>query len=187
MKCHDYEQYILLEESGEISNGQQARLQTHLTTCQKCRAFKEDMAAVMNYSRIRAEEDLQVSEFTKYRIKTEARNALTAEKNTRVLPAHSTWQPIYAVAALLLIGLGIFLFAQRDQTTISIQQVVQSATTQGLPVLLWDDDIDGRIEALTEELTLASSILQDDDYYTDLDNADTDDLADELLLMEESS
>ncbi|NCC50429.1 MAG: zf-HC2 domain-containing protein [Spartobacteria bacterium] len=188
MKCNDYEQYILLESSNELDREQAARLQAHLESCPPCRAFKRDMLAIRDYSQL-DENALRISEFTQFRISSEGRKAIEGRKGAEDNVGRGPpWRLAYAAAAVLLIGMGIFLFSKDAPNVASPHRLTAERPAAASDTLLaWDDDFDQNIASIDEDLIIASIALQEDYYYSDLDTADTEDLASELLTMEESS
>lgn len=44
MKCDEFERWLLLEATGELTSAQAARLRDHLATCSACRAWQADLA-----------------------------------------------------------------------------------------------------------------------------------------------
>ncbi len=102
MKCNEAEKLILLQDSGEVVREQLGALATHLHDCDPCRRFQHAMVESKNAFPFLEEPSAAVLN----NVKREAR-WLAPEKTAKIL----AFKPVLALAASILISLGIFFTA----------------------------------------------------------------------------
>ena len=103
MKCNEAEKWILLQDSGELATKHEGALAAHLNDCEACRRFQHALLKSQDRFEILEEP----SETILNNIKREARRLTPESKQAKIL----YWKPALAMAASVLIGLGIFFSA----------------------------------------------------------------------------
>ena len=191
MKCETIEQYILLEQSGELSDSQKRELDTHVEGCEQCRAFRTDSVLLSELARV-PEHETVVSEHTIYRIGQEAQSTIMTQakpRGHRVFaprkqePVFLFWRPILAcAAALLLIVAAWGVWSARGPVTQVAQTTIEQAED-----LTWENGLDDEIRELDELLVVALMEWPETDADTEWNSDETSELARELLLLEEST
>lgn len=106
MKCNDAEQLILLKDSKELAQKRDGALAAHLHDCDPCRRFQHAMVE----AQLAFPTDQEPSATILNNVKREAR-WLAPEKKTKII----LLKPALAIAASLLIGLGIFFTALQTE------------------------------------------------------------------------
>lgn len=103
MKCSDAEKLILLQDSGELAAKQAGRLSSHLHGCKPCQRFQHALIESQNVFQAQEEPGAKVMQD----ILREARVNAPTKKKAQI------WvlKPAIAMAASLVIGLGIFFSA----------------------------------------------------------------------------
>lgn len=105
MKCNEAEKWILLKDSGEWAGKNADALFSHLRQCGECRRFQHALVESQEVFQRMEEPSATVLNS----IKREARKLAPESKKAMVFH----WKPTLAMAASLMIGLGIFLTAFR--------------------------------------------------------------------------
>ena len=100
MKCSEAKNQILLKESGELNQKKGMTLISHLHACPECLQFQE--ALTQSRTIFQPLEEPPVAVLNE--IKREARRLAPEGKQAKTL----YWKPALAMAASVLIGLGIF-------------------------------------------------------------------------------
>lgn len=106
MKCNEAEKWILLDDSGELSDKHGDALAAHLRDCNDCRSFRQILTEARNPANLPAEEP---SETILNNIKREARRLAPETKRAKIL----YWKPALAMAASVMILLGLVLSSVR--------------------------------------------------------------------------
>jgi len=101
MKCSEAKNQILLQDTGEQAKKQIEALLSHLRKCDECRQFQEQLPLIRKNFQPLEEPPVAVLN----EIKREARRLAPEGKQAKTL----YWKPALAMAASVLIGLGIFL------------------------------------------------------------------------------
>ncbi len=100
MKCSEIEKLILLKDSGELTGTPTHRLSSHLNTCENCQQFSELLTQSKKTFQPLEEPPVAVVN----EIKREARRLAPKKRQPLILYR----KPVFALAASVLIGLGIF-------------------------------------------------------------------------------
>ncbi|MEM7391360.1 MAG: hypothetical protein AAF492_03350 [Verrucomicrobiota bacterium] len=171
MNRDQFEQLILLEQSGELSPDQQVELDRYLAEHPEAASYRDDVRHLTNEAR-KAPIDLTVSELTMERIMGEAEKAVRTPKKDKPL-----WIQVLKAAALLGLALGLFL-AFKPGGSGHIAKTPEQAPPEPPPrVFAWADD------AIDEEIsTLETVFSMSDELYAG--EPDIDDLARQLLELE---
>jgi len=103
MKCQEAEQLILLKDSGEMAKKQANPLAAHLHDCESCQQFQHTLIESKNSFQFAKEPPAEIMQ----NILREARVNAPEKKRLAILRL----KPALAMAASLLIGLGIFFSA----------------------------------------------------------------------------
>ncbi len=103
MKCNEAEKLILLQDSGEITPKPTDALASHLRRCEKCRGFQHSIEASRLAIPAMEEPGIKVVQD----VLREARRLAPEKKPARIFGL----KPALAMAASVLIGLGIFFSA----------------------------------------------------------------------------
>jgi len=106
MKCNDAEKLILLNDSKELAQKLDGALAAHLHDCDPCRRFQHAMVE----AQLAFPTDQEPSATILNNVKREAR-WLAPEKKTKIF----LLKPALAIAASLMIGLGIFFTAFQNE------------------------------------------------------------------------
>jgi anti-sigma factor RsiW len=187
MKCQKCEEAILLERSGELGRGRRRRLQRHLAQCAHCRRYQQELAQITRAELFPAGA-CEVSAFTLHRIREQARRAAVQPHQTVWIPPFMpgpAWKnALAAVAAVLVIVISGVTLRHRMQADSPVRTAQQGPA--GMPAE-WGDALDRELDALDAELTLTASLLQDESLYDPWESADAEDMAEQLLALEESS
>ena len=115
MKCDNAEQLLLLQDSGELTCRKTAMLRAHLNTCQACRTFQKTLLEYQGECPALEEPSF-----------TAVQNVLRAARvNAPTQPTRKIFalKPSLALAAAMLIGLGLF-FTTFNSETIGMELVV---------------------------------------------------------------
>ncbi len=104
MKCNEAEKLILLQDSGEMAKKKRSGLTTHLHDCKPCHRFQHTVMESQEAFKATDEPPIAVLNH----VKREAR-WLAPEKGRKIL----IFNPAVALAAALLIGLGVFFSTLR--------------------------------------------------------------------------
>ena len=105
MKCAEAEKMIFLDDSGELAGNRAKALVAHLHDCEPCRRLQHALLE----SKELIKTDAGPSEKLLQNIKREARLRAPATKPSGIIH----WKPALAVAASVLIGIGLFLSTVR--------------------------------------------------------------------------
>lgn len=108
MKCRKTEKWILLQDSGKLSGKKERTLTAHLRSCEPCRRFQHALVASQDIFRAMEEPSAAVLNH----VKREARRLAPEPKQAKIFH----WKPALAMAASILIGLGIFFTLFRPDT-----------------------------------------------------------------------
>jgi len=100
MKCQDAEKWILLEDSGELSEKQNNELAGHLQRCSACQELQDTLIGAQDVFQI-MEEPSAVA------VQNVLREARLNAPRKKPLPIFGL-KPAIAMAASAMIGLGIF-------------------------------------------------------------------------------
>jgi hypothetical protein len=103
MKCNQAEKLILLEDSGELGVRRADPLASHLAGCEGCREFRQSIAESKRAFSAREEPGAKIMQD----ILREARRNAPQRKPARIFGL----KPALAMAASLMIALGLFLSA----------------------------------------------------------------------------
>ncbi|MBN1268831.1 MAG: zf-HC2 domain-containing protein [Kiritimatiellae bacterium] len=193
MNCEKIQREILLEQSGELSARKRRRLLEHVSTCETCRQYREDALRVSAAARESAP-PAEVSAFTLERIRQAAIEQARPPRHPRVAQAPFVilWRPALAAAAAALLLLAAWLvFWPRAHGPDAIQQ---AATAPEPPTAVaavnteWNGEFDEQIVELDVMLAMVSGEFSGaDSSEADLEGADLDSIARELLELEGSS
>jgi hypothetical protein len=108
MKCDDAQRQMLLADSGELSQAQIADLDSHMSSCVKCREFSEDMRRIFSVAK-------SALPYEGPSAAVMARIRVAAEKRTEAGKLHVFLRPSTLIlahaAAIMLIAGGLLLFA----------------------------------------------------------------------------
>lgn len=162
MKLETAKDYILLSQSGELSPGQQEKLDAFLADSEEARRYQREVLAFGSAASRTPADGPEA--YVLHRIQHEARHA-KRHRAERVIAF--TWRPALATAAaLLLVAAGWMLWPATTPTTLPL-------TGGGAALLAWDDQtLDQGIEELDQMLVAASDEFGD---------SDLDEMAAELL------
>ena len=103
MKCNEAEKMILFQDSGELATKYEGALAAHLHDCAACCRFQHALIESQNVFQTMEEP----SESVLNNIKREARKLAPESKRAKIL----YWKPALAIAASVMIGLGLFFTA----------------------------------------------------------------------------
>jgi anti-sigma factor RsiW len=103
MKCNNAEAVLLLQDSGEADRRQADALAAHLSTCERCRAFQ----AAMTETRLAVGPMDEPPVATVQQVLRHARQRAPEKRPLRLFGL----KPVLAMAASLVIALGLFLSA----------------------------------------------------------------------------
>jgi predicted anti-sigma-YlaC factor YlaD len=103
MKCKNAEVLLLLQDSGEVAGHQADALAAHLGNCEHCRRFQ----AVLTEARVATRPVNEPREVTLQNVKRFARQQAPSKRPIHLFGL----KPALAMAASVVIGLGIFLSA----------------------------------------------------------------------------
>ena len=101
MKCGEAEKQILLKDSGEMAGKSADALLSHLRKCDECRRFQHALVESQEVFQTLEEPSATVLG----NVKREARMLAPEPRPARIF----RWKPALAMAASVLIGLGVFL------------------------------------------------------------------------------
>jgi len=179
MNCDQWYEWILLNDSHELSSGKRRELQEHLNECASCRAFSADIAVLQDAAR-QPEMNLHVSDDIRNNILQEASEALEGGlQQTKLRLLRPAFIVPLAVAAALLLIVTWQVTALREQSPSLISQNDSPAIVE-----TWDDTWDTEFAELEEAFLLAG--IQQEIVETNGEFYDTETIAQELLEMEES-
>lgn len=100
MKCHDAEKWILLKDSGELPGKKNSELDGHLRSCTSCQELQNTLTGAEGVFRIMEEP----SAVAVQNVLREARLNVSQKKPLSLF----AFKPAIALAASVMIGLGIF-------------------------------------------------------------------------------
>ena len=100
MKCNEAEKLILLQDSGELAAKRDGSIVAHLHDCEPCRRFQHALVGSQDVFQTLEEPSVTVLN----NIKREARRLAPERNQAKVF----YWKPAFALAATVMIGLGIF-------------------------------------------------------------------------------
>ncbi|MEN8254538.1 MAG: hypothetical protein ABFR33_03615 [Verrucomicrobiota bacterium] len=103
MKCNDAEKLILLQDSGELAENRANALAAHLRKCAECLHFQQSIEE----SRLAIPAMEEPGAKVVQKVLREARRLAPEKKPTRIFGL----KPALAMAASVLIGLGLFFSA----------------------------------------------------------------------------
>ena len=103
MKCNEAEKFVLLQDSGELATKQTSKLAVHLNQCEPCRHFQHTLVESQSAFQTLEEPSAKVMQD----ILREARLNAPQKKPARIMGL----KPALAMAASVMIGLGIFFTA----------------------------------------------------------------------------
>ena len=100
MKCHDAQKWMILRDSGDFSKHRTRELATHLDSCEACRDFEQ----ILTESRSAL---IATDEPSAKAVQNVLREARLNAPTRKPLPIFG-WKPALAMAASVMIGLGLF-------------------------------------------------------------------------------
>ena len=101
MKCNEAEKWLIIEDSGENSGKHGGALAAHLHDCEACRRFQHALEESREvFETLNGPTDAVLNN-----IKHEASRLVPASRHTEI----RYWKPALAMAASVMIGLGLFL------------------------------------------------------------------------------
>jgi len=103
MKCNEAEKSILLQDSGELAGNRVNALTAHLNECENCRDFQQSIMESRITFHAMEEPGIKVVQD----VLREARRLAPEKKSARIFGL----KPALAMAASVMIGLGIFFSA----------------------------------------------------------------------------
>ena len=103
MKCKEAEKLVILQDSGELAGNQDNHLKRHLKDCEKCRDFHQSVVESRLAFHAMEEPPAKIVQD----ILREARLNAPSRKPARIFGL----KPALAMAASVLIGLGLFFSA----------------------------------------------------------------------------
>lgn len=169
MNCEAMKNWILLEQSGELSWWARRRLHAHIAGCPGCRAFRQELMQLTGAVRRMSWDE----GFTALPV----RPASAAVKMRRRGPL-PYWQPAFTYAALsVLLALTFVLVLQPFR--LARETAVVAPDGEGT----WDTLLDDRLAALYTWLNGARAEWSDAGTAS-ADNGDVDALAQQLLAWE---
>ncbi len=179
MNCEQFQQQILLAESGEQKRSDIQPLESHLATCDACQTFRRELTQLTTTVQ-KAPLEHDVSELTLARIQAAARENVPEQEPSSLpdrpapAPTFSQWRPAltYAAAAVVMLVFGLHFIQQ-----IKAPEIAQ-VTPAPAEYLAWDPAIDEELSALDDYLVLA---LDDINSGT---QESTDDIATDLMNLE---
>ena len=115
MKCNEAEKWILLQGSEELASKYAGTLAAHLHDCGPCRRFQHALVEAQDVF----QPGTEPAEFVLTNIKREARKLAPETKRGRII----YWKPALAMAASLMIALGIF-FSSTQSDTVGLELVM---------------------------------------------------------------
>ena len=115
MKCNEAEKWILLQDSNEMAAKHAGALAAHLHDCDPCRRFQHALVEAQDVF----QPGTEPAEFVLNNIKREARKLAPETKRGRII----YWKPALAMAASLMIALGIF-FSSTQSDTVGLELVM---------------------------------------------------------------
>lgn len=183
MNRQKMEQWILLQDAGELDAIRAWLLRRAIRRDAGLQAFQKDLAAITSSVHDNLS-DAPVRASTLDAIQAEAESYL--EKNQpRELAAPFIPRPAYAFAALVvLLAAGAFFLRSPESAPQVAQNVpAQPVVQESTETFEWDDGLDTAVSEV--ELSLASAT---DDWTSNGTSAtsDTDELVEELMALEES-
>lgn len=145
MKLKKLEQWILLEQSGELSVRRQKRLACELARSPEARRLRDELRLV---SRSIREPAAAPSPWMATRIDAQLRR----EPSSAPLLISNVWKPVLAMAACLAVALGLWTF-QGEQVRSEPAAVPTAAVNESD---VWDDSLGEDLSEL-EDLIVALS------------------------------
>lgn len=177
MKCHHVEQWILLQDSGELGSVGRFRLARHLAVCPACRSYQANLHTTRN-----ALQALPAPALAP-RDRAVILDAAAPDRREVAVWAPgrqpvSWWRPALAAAVLAaLLGAGLYL---RPGTGPAPVEVARKAPAPDATTL--DEAVDEELDAL-QQLLVAS--LEEPAVNSDTESLDEETLARELLALQE--
>ncbi|HNR94614.1 MAG TPA: zf-HC2 domain-containing protein [Kiritimatiellia bacterium] len=166
MKCDKAQNWILLDQTGELNGRQVKQLRDHLSGCAACRQFQGEAAELLGIkARVNPTPDHIL-----HAIRLAGAREHVREKDSDGMLVF--WRPLAAAAAaLLLVVLSWSMITGRDAPPVQLAKE-------------WDNGIDEKLESLE---TMISSASYEIEYEYEWYEEDADELAALLLYMEEST
>ncbi|MCO5061240.1 MAG: hypothetical protein M9963_04445 [Kiritimatiellae bacterium] len=173
MNSDQIEQWILLRQSGELSRRKSRQLDALLAQNPDLRQFQDDLQRLGNLSRASTDESSVPSMSGIIR----ARLLASAECEPKAY-AIRQWDfiPALAAAALLLLGVGLWLHRAPHESAPIARTTLPSDST----ALAWSDNLDAELNELQDAL----AGLGDTQTQTSLSSADEESILRELLELE---
>ncbi|MFH0907895.1 MAG: hypothetical protein V1929_03960 [bacterium] len=177
MKRETAEQWMLLEQSGELGPIRRWRLRRHLARHPQDRQFLADADRIMRDARTLAD----IPELS-----AQARAAIRVAASERAMAGTTLrWQPALAFAVLAIALLGGWFLLRSTPETVPAPQVAKAPAVKAAPDidLAWDNGIDAEIR----EMENLFAMSPDDTDTTETQNSDASDIesiASELLQLE---
>ncbi len=183
MKCHDAQQKVLLEQSGELSKIAGWFLRRHQQKCPACRAGAAELGRLQDALLPHLQPSAPLETFRKEQILDFARRQSTREArvpHVRKEPFLVTWRPAVLYSALglvLLLGFALTLRPHLRNPAYAAQPAAEAD---------WEDDFDSRYTELGQTMTQAVSDWKDTGT-TFNEQSDAESLARQLLELEGSA
>lgn len=194
MKCSRAQQLVLLQQTGEISARKSARLRKHFQECKECRQFQSDMVLLTSAAQ-EANRGIKTPQTSMDAILDQARGHREAHdrerSNAEKIIHFPLPRPVMALAAVALVAVAITIFMlgrvspKKDMDLAGLQNRA-SAETANFDSS-WNDELDDEIEQLSLALRDVEESLSNGTIYYDGISGDPDELASQLLSLEESS
>lgn len=182
-----FEQYLLLEQTGELSPRQARELKKTLDQSEDASRLRDEWLTLTAAARDSHLEE-EVSAFTIKQIMKEGERHLAPSRaaqrmKERQTPFLALWRPALAYSAIAVVLATVFLFMRSPRDTTTEFARAPADITEEAPS--WDDDLDTIMDNLDSMLAAASddweevgsTISQDSDL-------DIDAIAEELLQLE---
>ena len=192
MNCRKAQQWILLEQSGELGSSRRPALQEHLASCSACRTWRDaDLAGALAAARV-----LPMPEPDDRLVRA------VVERMPACGPTRWTalWRPLIACAASLAVMLCAWQFVVRTPKTLSPAQAQSQRIdeTHALASLLSEDDAtstvsmsdesspEAKLRVLADQLLILQGLAPEDST-TDESTATPTDGNQPTVLRERSS
>ena len=130
MNCQDYEQQISAMLDGELPEAECAALQEHLRTCEACAAAYRSFAGL---SAVMQDLDAEPPADLSARIleQIEHENVVQMDQARRERRERRSWRGVAAMAACLVLLLGVVHFAGHDRIAQSVPAGIAHSTRAG--------------------------------------------------------
>jgi len=182
MNLRTAKKYILLEQSGELSVRRERKLKAFLRDSADARAFKETLWSITSASK--TADPVVSCEHLTANILDHARRYRSAKPAAPAAVPLSAHRPVFALAAVLLLALGVAILlrsgtrpADRAEVPPHAGTAVDDDPADLDPALAWNGSFDEEISELARMLAQTSGQLQE---------PDLQDLANQLLTLEDS-